>query len=189
MLKNIIEFDHSLFIFINHLPHNLLSDYFFTFLSGVGVWGIVWLLLLMIFIIKEEIKDKKSFYPLIFSILVSQLVVEIFLKNLLGRLRPQFNIPSAIVIWDLTRSYSFPSGHATTAFAGAFILARTHPKHIKLFYLLACLVAFSRIYLGKHYPSDVVGGAILGSIIGWLSLKVADFFKHKKINRKISSHK
>jgi len=63
---------------------------------------------------------------------------------------------------------SFPSGHSITAFALAFVLARVYPRYAVLFYGLAVLVALSRVYLAKHFPSDVVAGAVVGILAGWI---------------------
>lgn len=70
---------------------------------------------------------------------------------------------------------SFPSGHAVTAFALAFVLARAYPRYMLLFYGLAGLVALSRVYLAKHFPSDVVAGAAVGILAGWIVCRFAAF--------------
>lgn len=70
---------------------------------------------------------------------------------------------------------SFPSGHSVTAFALAFVLSRTYPRYALLFYGLAVLVAISRIYLAKHFPSDVVAGAAVGILAGWIVCRCAGF--------------
>lgn len=70
---------------------------------------------------------------------------------------------------------SFPSGHSVTAFALAFVLARAYPRYAVLFYGLAGLVALSRVYLAKHFPSDVVAGAAVGLLSGWIVCRVAAF--------------
>lgn len=70
---------------------------------------------------------------------------------------------------------SFPSGHSVTAFALAFVLSRAYPRYAFLFYGLASLVALSRVYLAKHFPSDVVAGAAIGILAGWIACRFAAF--------------
>lgn len=62
---------------------------------------------------------------------------------------------------------SFPSGHAATSFAGATMLALLVPRLAPALYVLAIGIAFSRVYVGVHYPLDVLAGAVLGAAIGW----------------------
>ena len=70
---------------------------------------------------------------------------------------------------------SFPSGHSVTAFALAFVLSLAYPKGSGVFYLLASMIAFSRVYLASHFPSDVVAGAALGLFAGWIVCRFAHF--------------
>lgn len=182
MIQIFLDFDKSLFLAINNLPHNIFLDSFFSFFSIIGYWGIVWLVIGVIVFIWEEVRDKKGLIALIIALTISELLVEILFKNLFGRLRPQYNIIETIVIWDLSKSFSFPSGHATVAFAAAYILAKEHKKWRFFYYLLAMLISFSRVYLGKHYPSDVFAGAVLGMCIGYFSLRIIDMFTSKSKN-------
>lgn len=98
--------------------------------------------------------------------------VELAVKNYVARLRPQFSIPLTIVPFDFYKSYSFPSGHAVMSFAGYYILSRVDPKNRFMYLLLAIIISFSRVYLGKHFPSDVIAGAIIGLGIGWSANKI-----------------
>jgi membrane-associated phospholipid phosphatase len=70
---------------------------------------------------------------------------------------------------------SFPSGHSVTSFALAYVLARTYPRASPLFYALAVMVALSRVYLASHFLSDVVAGAAIGLLAGWMVCRLAHF--------------
>lgn len=107
---------------------------------------------------------------------------ELILKNLIQRQRPQYEINTTILPFDFYHSFSFPSGHACIAFAAALVLSKYNKQKKWLFYLLAFLISFSRIYLGKHYPSDVLAGAILGLIIGKLSFKITSQIMPKPLS-------
>lgn len=69
---------------------------------------------------------------------------------------------------------SFPSGHATGAFAFSYIIAKQYPKLTIPLYLTAATIAFSRVYLGKHYVTDVLAGSALGTASGWIVMKNND---------------
>ncbi|MBI2612078.1 phosphatase PAP2 family protein [Candidatus Gottesmanbacteria bacterium] len=164
MVDFLVAIDRSLFQIINgDIPHSPFLNAFFEFFSGIGNWGFVWIILLFILYLMGEIKSKGKFVGLLFASGLSLVLSEFLLKNLFQRIRP-----------DLTLiGYSFPSSHATLAFAGAYVLSMGHKRLSLFYYLIAVLIGFSRIYLGRHYPSDVVVGSILGFFIGFISVKIA----------------
>ena len=88
-------------------------------------------------------------------------------KHLIRRKRPVFNAlcPEALVPYP--DEWSFPSGHSTTAFSVAGVLFLTSSSLFVPFFALATLIATSRIYLGVHYPSDVIAGAVLGGLVAF----------------------
>ena len=95
------------------------------------------------------------------------------LKDVFGRLRPPLAHDSLTALVSLPADSSFPSGHATGAFAAAGVVAALHPRLRAPVLALACLVAFSRVYLGVHYPTDVVAGAALGLAIAAVAVGLA----------------
>jgi undecaprenyl-diphosphatase len=80
--------------------------------------------------------------------------------------RPALRYPEPPALVSLPHSSSFPSGHAATSFACATVLSVLAPRLAPGFVLLACAIGFSRVYVGVHYPLDVVAGAILGVLVG-----------------------
>jgi undecaprenyl-diphosphatase len=94
------------------------------------------------------------------------------LKAIVGRDRPWVTVPEADPLVRTTIGQSFPSGHAATSFAGAVVLTYLFPRGAPAFLTLAAAVAFSRVYVGVHYPSDVVAGAVVGAAVGLLAVSV-----------------
>jgi undecaprenyl-diphosphatase len=86
-------------------------------------------------------------------------------KDLTNRPRP-FEAHPQIHPLYVVHSSSFPAGHAATAFAGAALLSFLAPRLAPAFVALAALIAWSRVYDGVHYPSDVLAGAVLGALVG-----------------------
>jgi len=153
-------------------PHNGFFDYFFSFFSLRGNSILVWILVIIIALIVEERKnpgisrkDKQFATLFLTAFLLSALIVEFPLKNLFHRQRP-------ISTNYCPTDFSFPSGHATTAFAAATVLTSFNKKRKWLYYLTAILISYSRIYLVCHYFFDITFGAILGIIISKITIRL-----------------
>jgi undecaprenyl-diphosphatase len=87
------------------------------------------------------------------------------IKALVDRPRPPLRYPTPKTLVPLPRDASFPSGHAATSFAAATMLAFAFPRLAPALFVLAGAVAFSRVYVGVHYPLDLIGGAALGVLV------------------------
>ena len=125
----------------------------------------MWFALGVILFIREEKRDHRFFVPILLTVGASWILVEKIIKPLVARSRPALEL-GAIIIGDGRTDFSFPSSHATIAWAFVVVLANKEPRWRWLFFTLATLISFSRIYLGKHYPLDVLAGGLIGWGIG-----------------------
>jgi undecaprenyl-diphosphatase len=135
-------------------------DLLFEALSYIGSYGIVWL------VIAVAISGFSWTRPWLWTrvgvaILISESVSGL-LKDWIARDRPPLANPDPMPLVSLPATHSFPSGHATVSFACATTLALAVPRLRAPLYTLAALIAFSRVYVGVHYPLDVLAGATLG---------------------------
>ena len=128
------------------------GNFYFVILAGLAI---------ALFVKREKVYYAGSFVVVMF---ISRYAYH-FMKIFFERQRPMFSHEWVNVIGFPLQSYSFPSGHSTIAFAWAVFMSVKHPRGRIYFLTIAVLVAFSRVYMGVHYPSDVVAGAILGSFI------------------------
>jgi undecaprenyl-diphosphatase len=157
--------DTFVFVQINQLPHRKLSDQFLTRLSWVMTSGTGWLLFLLVVTLVNRQRGWKATRAVAPALWLATATVEHPIKKWFRRRRPFVSLIEAIIVGRKPGSYSFPSGHSAAAFAGALLLAREYPAGARGFFGLASLVAFSRIYLGVHYPGDVLSGSLLGMVL------------------------
>ena len=164
--------DAVAFVQINQLPHTRLSDRFMTRLSWVMTGGTCWLLFLLLATLVDRQRGWKTMRAVVPALWLATTTVEHPIKKWFRRRRPFASLVEAIIVGRKPGSYSFPSGHSAAAFAGALLLAREYPRGARGFFGLASLVAFSRIYLGAHYPGDVISGSLLGMLLARIYSRV-----------------
>ncbi len=108
------------------------------------------------------------------------------LKALIGRPRPPVRYAEPKTLVPLPHDASFPSGHAATSFAAATMLSLSFPRFAPFLYVLAAAVAFSRVYVGVHYPLDVLGGALLGALVSVVLRLLVNRRAQRRLNGRIS---
>lgn len=188
----LLQVDKSVFYFCNQNLRNLLFDVIMPFVTDLNrkplalvIVGLLWILLLL----KGGRAGRTVALLLIPTIVLSDQLSSSVLKFLIERARPCHELPSVHLLVGCGSGYSFPSSHAVNNFAGAIVLAYFLPRWTWAFFSFAAIVAFSRVYVGVHYPSDVIGGAVIGLCIGSFIIIVFRFAEEWWIHRSRASKK
>ena len=169
MFHFLIQFDRSVFLFFNKTLSNPFFDKIFPIITEPKNWLIVVLIALVFFVIKEKKKALGLIVLVVIAAALSDLIAYRILKPLFGRLRPchpEYFIESGKYLIGMKTSFSFPSNHAMNMFTAATVLSYFYTKYFCYFFGFAVVIGFSRIYVGVHYPLDIIGGAVFGMILG-----------------------
>ncbi|MDD3223144.1 MAG: phosphatase PAP2 family protein [Clostridium sp.] len=177
MIQLIQQFDNLILISIKNNMHGYIADKIMIMSTDLGNMAIAWVVIAIALIISK--RYRKVGVMVLAALLLSTILGEVILKNLVKRPRPCFYIPQVDMIIKKPTSYSFPSGHAMSSFAAAGVISKYLKKYAVVFYVLALVIAFSRLYLYVHYPTDVIVGIILGIIVSRFVIHI--FNKIKKI--------
>ncbi len=162
------QIDFSVLNFIQEHLRCTFLDFLFPVITHLGDMGIIWILIALVLLLFK--RHRKTGITMIIGLVLGFIIGNLFLKNVVGRLRP-FEMEEGIkLLIKAPKDPSFPSGHTLSSVTSATILFLTYKKRAIIFLILAFLIAFSRLYLYVHFPSDVIFGAILGVIIANLSI-------------------
>lgn len=168
------ELDIKLFYLINHLPHTSGFNLFFLFFHYLTALGIGWIILFIIMFFVNKTHRKKLIFGAI-VVLITLIVESQIIKNVVHRPRPAEVLNNVIIDAKIfPPSFSFPSGQVAVSFAVATVLTLLYPKkwYTYIAFNFSFFVGISRIYLGAHYPSDVLGGAVIGTMIPFILFKL-----------------
>ncbi len=163
MFSFLYSLDVLILELVNHSFHNMLTDNVAMLISYVGLLAF-WVAIIILLYLFGGQKGKNIAKKLII-VLVAVTIVTQLIKLWIMRPRPYTELSSLIVL-ATESDMSFPSGHTSTSTAMAYILSSEYQKWY--FMLIPIIVALSRLYMGVHYPSDVLGGFILGFIVAYL---------------------
>ena len=152
------------------------------FFSSIGNAGIVWIVLALILVMRR--KTRNYGIIILIALLVTAILGEGILKNIIKRDRPFVALKNLKLLIPPPGSYSFPSGHTASSFAVFGVFYFLNLRYKWLVFLVAFLIAFSRIYLEVHYFTDIIGGILLGLRVSYI---ICNYYK--KNSEKISSNK
>jgi undecaprenyl-diphosphatase len=162
LLENLIYLDTSLFYLFNVKLQNSFFDFLLPILTNLDYWRIPLGLMVTLLLIFGKKKGRITVLLLVLGIALSDQLCNNVLKPLIQRIRPCNVLENIHLLVNCTRAYSFPSSHAMNIFTGCLLLSYSYRK-IRLFFLIiAILVSYSRVYVGVHYPFDVLAGVVLG---------------------------
>ncbi len=167
---NVLNIDLAVTAFFhNLLPHTSFFELFFSFFSLIGSFAVIWISIGIILAVVQELRHRR-YIVTVAGALFTTLVVTYLMKMIFGRARP---IDIFAVSPACPADFSFPSLHASLAFAGAVIFSHFDPKRRPLYYTIAIIISYSRIYLGCHFFFDVAAGALIGYFISRSISRVA----------------
>lgn len=175
MMKKLMQMDGWILLWLQENIRIPILTKLFTFITKLGDVGFVWIFICIVMLLQK--KNRKTGIMGICAILCSFGVNNLILKNLVGRSRPFDRISNLIPLIEKPVDMSFPSGHTACSFAVSVLIYRHLPKCYGIpALILAFLISFSRVYLGVHYPSDVLFGMFSGSC---MALAGEKFVEHQ----------
>lgn len=153
--------------------HTPVGDAVMLFITRLGNAGAIWILLTLILLLIP--KTRKTGCILAVALIADFILCNAILKNLIARTRP-FDVNTAVqLLIPRPGDYSFPSGHTAASFASVTALFLAGEKKMwKPALVLAILMAFSRLYLYVHYPTDILGGIVVGILAGYIGKRCVD---------------
>lgn len=189
MIEFITQIDHEILIFIQE---NLRFDWLTeptVFVSHLGDHGKIWIILCLILLLFKRTR-KAGFCGLI-ALLINLLITNVTLKPMIGRVRPYEQFNDLLLLLEKQKDFSFPSGHTSSSFAAAWAIFQMDRDGVKRKILgmavmfLAIWIAWSRLYVAVHFPTDVLAGALIGIFSAWAAGKIIQAVLSQWSERKI----
>lgn len=183
MFDLIQAYDENIMLFFQEQIRNAFLNPIMVFFSYIGYVGTIWIVISLILIGRKN--TRRVGIVTLLTMLICYCVNDLIIKEIFQRPRPFETMPELAILTFIPGSASFPSGHACSSFASAYILTRSFGKRGSLAYILAALIAISRPYVGVHYLSDVIVGAVVGTvgaIIIFTVCKRTGLYKSPRLN-------
>ncbi|MBS4461775.1 phosphatase PAP2 family protein [Aerococcaceae bacterium zg-B36] len=161
-------------LLMDWIRQHLQSEFVQTvlvFFTRIGDFGIVWIALTVLLILFQ--RTRRLGVTLCITLALMLIINNGLLKNMIERARPCQIQEQVKLLIECPKSFSFPSGHASSSFAvfGVFLFTPNIKSYWKwLVFILASVIAFSRIYLFVHFPSDILVGSMVGMLLAWITI-------------------
>ena len=166
MIEAIQSLDSNALVFVQDYIRMPILTAVMVFFSRIGNLGLIWIFTGLALLLPN--KTRRGGVFMLICLLAAYLINDLVIKELVARIRPYETIQGLRILVAPESSFSFPSGHTNTSFSAAFALTRAFGKKGAFAYIPAALIAVSRVYVGVHYPTDVLAGMIVGTIVALL---------------------
>ena len=169
MLPWLLQADGGALLWIQDTLRCAFLDPVLTVYTRLGNAGLLWIVLSLLLLLFP--KTRKAGFVSLVAMLLGLLCTNVALKHMVGRTRPWLVVEGLTALVAEHDPNSFPSGHTCAAFAAASAWCRTLPRRwMKITaVVMAALMGFSRLYVGVHFPTDVLAGMAVGLFCGWLA--------------------
>lgn len=174
VLDRLLTLDGGILLWIQEHLRGPVQDAVLGFYTTLGNAGLLFIALALLMLCWK--RTRRAGFAALLALAAGFVCTNLILKNWVSRPRPWLDVAGLTALVTENDPNSFPSGHTTAAFAFASALRHTAPRAWMKWAALAAavLMAFSRLYVGVHYPSDVLAGVVIGLLAGWLAKCLTD---------------
>lgn len=172
LMQFLMNIDNSILHFISVDLKNGFFDFIMPKITMLDNHGEIWLLLAVVLILLSNKKYKRIGITVLIALFLGLVFGQELIKNIVHRARPVSNLNGYKMMIPIPKDYSFPSGHSASSFEALGVVWASKIKLRYFVLVMAVAIAFSRMYLHVHYPSDVLGGIILGLFFAFVAIKI-----------------
>lgn len=173
MMEAFFQLDGKILLWIQEYIRNDFLTPVFKFITSLGDEGLIWIAIAVLLLCTKQYR--RAGYMVGVSLLGSLLFNNLILKNIVARPRPYRMLENLTILIPEPGEFSFPSGHTSASFAAGVVLYMMLPgKYGIPAMILAFLIGISRLYVGVHYPTDVLGGMVMGTLLAAATVKIFD---------------
>lgn len=178
-MEFLMDLDGNILLWIQEFIRQEWMHCFWKGITMLGDGGWFWILCSFLLLIPRQ--TRRIGITAFIALFIGALITNVALKNLVARIRPYEVIDGLVLLVDRQRDFSFPSGHTCASFAAGVVYWKMMPRKYGIpFLVLAVLIAFSRLYVGVHYPTDVLGGLAVGIFSACTALKLMQYISGRR---------